>query len=48
MDKLGPDQLDKALGRKPKATAQQTDEQIGAAIFAWLKASEQDNAGARH
>lgn len=47
-EKLGPKDLEKALGRKPKPTQQQTEEEIGRAVFAWLKASEPNNGTARH
>lgn len=40
---LGPADLQKALGRKTKPTAQQSDEQIGANIFDWLKTTEAIN-----
>lgn len=43
-EKLGPKDLEKALGRQPKPTPQQTDQQIGAAIFGWLKTAEAINA----
>ena len=39
-EKLGPRDLEKAMDRKPKPVKQQTDEEIGRAVFAWLKASE--------
>lgn len=47
-EKLGPKDLQKALGRKPKPAKQQTDEQIGSAIFGWLKSSEAINGTAGH
>lgn len=49
MDKLGSAQLEQALNRKRPPAKQQTDEQIGAALFGWLKASEAINErSARH
>lgn len=48
MDKLGPEQLDKALGRKREPAKPQSDKEIGAAIFDWLKTTEALNGSARH
>jgi len=47
-DKLGPRDLEKALGRKPTASKQQTDDEVGRSIFAWLKAAEPADDSARH
>lgn len=48
MEKLGSEHLERALGRARKPVAPQTDKQIGAAIFDWLKTSEALNGSARH
>jgi predicted membrane-bound mannosyltransferase len=47
-EKLGPKDLEKALGRTPKPSKQQTEQDIGRAVFAWLKASEPHDGTARH
>jgi hypothetical protein len=43
MEKLGAKQLEQALGRKPTPTKQQSDDEIGRSVFAWLKAAEAPN-----
>lgn len=48
MERLGSEQLERALGRTRKPTKPQTEAQIGAAIFDWLKTSEALNGTARH
>lgn len=48
MEKLGPEDLQRALGRKRKPTASQSEEQLGAAVFEWLKTSEQLNDRSKH
>jgi len=48
MERLGPADLEKALGRKRKPTASQSDEELGAAIREWLKTSEDLNDRAKH
>lgn len=43
MERLSSRDLEKALKRKPAATRQQTDEEIGRNVFAWLKSAENVN-----
>lgn len=43
MEKLGSQQLDSVLRRKPKPTPQQTDEQIAQSVMAWLRHAEKVN-----
>ena len=40
MDKLGPKQLDQALGRKTKETPTQSETELVAAVFGWLRTTE--------
>lgn len=47
-EKLGPKDLEKALGRKPKPARQQTEYEAIANVFAWLKASEASHGAARN
>lgn len=47
-EKLGPADLEKALGRKPKPARQQTDDEIAAGIFGWLKDTEALNGTRSH
>jgi hypothetical protein len=46
MDKLGAKQLEQALGRKAKETPVQSEDELGAAVFGWLRTTEEIN-GAR-
>jgi hypothetical protein len=46
MEKLGAKQLEQALGRKARETPAQSEHELGAAIFGWLRTTEAIN-GAR-
>lgn len=46
MDKLGADKLEKALGRSAKPARQQTDHEMVANVFAWLRLQEKHLNGA--